>query len=96
MSDARSSRNDDKDMKGTAPEHEYTPSVMLRNNPGLIRDCFWDGAYFVVRQIKADPQNGQDAMGIKTFRFDQKEAVILLRVLQGGFTVTKRSDEGTK
>lgn len=70
---------------------EFTPSTMLRNNPGMIRDCFWDGDWFVIRQISADPANGQDGMKIKVFRLSVEEANILQTAIK-----CKSADAGRK
>lgn len=63
------------------PNEEFTPSGMLRNNPGMIRDCFWDKDWFVIRQISADSDNGQDGLKIKTFRLSKEEARILVEAI---------------
>jgi hypothetical protein len=61
---------------------EFIPSTMLRNNPGMIRDCYWDGDYFVIRQIMADPANGQDGMKIKIFRLGPDEWPKIAAILE--------------
>ena len=62
---------------------EYPSTRILRNNPGMVRDCYWDGDFFVIRQISAAP-NGIDELRIKAFRFDPEETVILLDELSEG------------
>jgi hypothetical protein len=48
----------------------------------MIRDCYWDGDYFVIRQIMADPQNGIDSVKIKAFRLDEFEARLIFEELK--------------
>ena len=61
---------------------EYQETLVLRNNPGMIRDVFWDKDTLVIRQIKADPSNGQGGISIKVFILTRTEWEALSKFLE--------------
>ena len=48
----------------------WKDTIILRSNEGMIRDCWYDGEYFCIRQIKIE-QDGNAA--VKMFRLSLDE-----------------------
>lgn len=56
-------------------EESYKETRTIRKNPRMLRDCWWDGDIFVIRQVNFNPDGAVDKS--KVIRLSLQEVGIM-------------------